>query len=216
MPIMPQFPLGLVLFPSMVLPLHVFEPRYRVMVQQVLEGDGRFGVVLIREGKEVGDPAQPYEVGTEAQIAQIQRLPDGRSNLVAVGARRFRIVRHEQELPYRIAQVQWLSEDAPALDDVTVLLDEVRVAADEYIEAAYALANQPRKQVALADDPMQLQYQIGALLQIATSERQGLLEAPTVVERLHLELALLRREARMLQMSLVRREMGQANRFSPN
>src|SRR5688500_12618252 len=89
---LPLFPLGVVLFPGMALPLHVFEERYRLMMGACLEGDQSFGVTLIKEGQEVGDPAIPFDVGTMARIAKLQRLPDGRMNLIAVGVQRFRII----------------------------------------------------------------------------------------------------------------------------
>ncbi len=106
--ILPLFPLGVVLFPGMALPLHVFEERYRLMMAACLETDRSFGVTLIKEGQEVGDPAVPFDVGTLAHIAKIQRLPDGRMNLIAVGQQRFRIIDEPRPIPYLVAQVRML------------------------------------------------------------------------------------------------------------
>ena len=94
----PMFPLGSVLTPGMVLPLHVFEPRYRRLVGDCLEGDGEFGVVLIERGSEVGGGDVRSMVGTMAAIADSSALPDGRWAVVAVGTR-------------RIAVEQWLDDD---------------------------------------------------------------------------------------------------------
>ena len=80
---LPLFPLNSVLYPGTLLPLHIFEERYRSMISRCVEEKVPFGVVLVRSGEEVGGPAEPYDVGTTARVARLQRLPDGRMNLVA-------------------------------------------------------------------------------------------------------------------------------------
>lgn len=82
---LPLFPLNTVLFPGMALRLHIFEPRYRLMVADCLANGGLFGVVLIRSGREVGEPAVPHSVGTTAHISGAERLPDGRLNIEVFG-----------------------------------------------------------------------------------------------------------------------------------
>jgi len=79
------FPLGLVLFPGAVIPLHIFEERYKLMINRCLESDGVFGVVLIRQGWEVGPAAEPYDVGTFARIVKTERLDGGKLNLTLAG-----------------------------------------------------------------------------------------------------------------------------------
>jgi Lon protease-like protein len=119
MVVTPQFPLGSVLFPSMVLPLHVFEPRYRVMVERVLDGDGEFGVVLIERGREVGGGDQRTDLGTMARIVDAERLSDGRWHLVTVGTERFRVNAWLPDDPYPVADVE-LWPDEPPTDGVLV------------------------------------------------------------------------------------------------
>ncbi|HLH22585.1 MAG TPA: LON peptidase substrate-binding domain-containing protein [Chloroflexota bacterium] len=212
----PLFPLGaVVLFPGMALPLHVFEERYKQMVGRCLATNEGFGVVLIREGREVGAPAEPFEVGTVARIASVERLPDGRMNLVTVGTRRFRCVEHVQVEPYRIARVEWL-DDPPAGDEIGALAGEVRAAVEEYLQAVYALAERPRRAIEFPDDVALLSFQVGAVLQIAPQERQRLLETTATDARLRQELAYLRRETRLLQLLLSRRDSGNAGKFSRN
>ena len=75
---LPLFPLNVVLFPGMSLPLHIFEERYKAMIGACSEHDTPFGVLLIKEGQEVGDPAEPFQVGTTARITEVQQLEDGR------------------------------------------------------------------------------------------------------------------------------------------
>ncbi len=213
---LPLFPLNVVLFPGMALPLHVFEERYKEMIARCLETDETFGVVLIREGQEVGEPAEPFEVGTVARIASVERLPEGRLNLVTVGTRRFRCVEHVQERPYRIARVAWLEDEEPPAPECEALAQEVRSAVEEYLRAVYALAEQPRRAITFPDDLAMLSFQVGAVLQIAAAERQRLLELTATDARLRQELAYLRRETRLLQMLLSRRDSGNAGSFSRN
>ena len=213
---LPLFPLNVVLFPGMALPLRVFEERYKQMIGRCLETDKEFGVVLIREGQEVGEPATPFAVGTVASIASVERFADGRMNLVTVGTRRFRCREHLQERPYRIARVDWLEDDGPPAPDCEALAHDVRAAVEAYLEAAYRLAEQPRRPIEFPTDLAALSFQVGAVLQIGAQERQGLLENTALDDRLRQELAYLRRETRMLQLLLSRRDSGNAGGFSRN
>ncbi len=120
MPTLPMFPLGNVLFPHMVLPLHVFEPRYRALVDEVLAGDKRFGVPLITRGHEVGGGDQRTDVGTVAQILRAEQLDDGRWLVVGLGTSRFQVTRWLPDDPYPIAEVEPL-EDAPSAGDTSDL-----------------------------------------------------------------------------------------------
>ncbi len=212
----PLFPLNVVLMPGAPLPLHIFEERYKQMIGRCLDSNEGFGVVLIREGQEVGEPATPFEVGTVARIASVERLPDGRMNLVTVGTRRFRCVEHVQERPYRVARVAWYEDETPPARECAQLADEVRTAVEEYLRAVYALAEQPRRAISFPDDVAMLSFQVGAVLQIAAAERQQLLEMTATDARLRQELVYLRRETRLLQMLLSRRDSGNAGSFSRN
>lgn len=117
------FPLQVVLFPGMELPLVVFEERYRLLVAECLEASEPFGVALIREGLEVGGPAVPHAVGCTAQIRSVQRLPDGRLQLATVGERRFRIVALHHDQPYLSASVEYPVDELT--DASAVLMDRV-------------------------------------------------------------------------------------------
>ena len=125
---LPMFPLGGVLFPSMVLPLHVFEPRYRALVRDCLDGDGEFGVVLIERGSEVGGDDVRTDVGTMAHILQAEELDDGRWVVAAVGTRRLRVRSWLPDDPYpRAAVDDW--PDAPPASDLSRLYDDGQAAA---------------------------------------------------------------------------------------
>src|SRR5688500_16539615 len=110
-----MFPLGTVLFPSMLLPLHVFEPRYRQLTAECIEHDREFGVVLIERGHEVGGGDSRTSVGTLARIVQAQPFPDGRWALAAVGTSRIRVVEWLPDDPYPRAELEPLPDD-PASD----------------------------------------------------------------------------------------------------
>ena len=104
---MPLFPLkNVVLFPGMMLPLHIFELRYREMINRCIEEKIPFGVLLIEEGQEVGDTAKPHMVGTAARITRVERYEDGRMDIVALGTQRFRVVDFDHSKSYLSGSVR--------------------------------------------------------------------------------------------------------------
>lgn len=175
-----MFPLGSVLFPSMILPLHVFEPRYRALVDDCVAGDGEFGVVLIERGSEVGGGDVRTEVGTVAQILQIERFDDGRCALAAVGTRRIRVRRWLEDDPYPRAEVaDWDDPDgtAPDLDAVDPLFRRALALAAELGEAPAPL------DVELADDAALATFQIAALGPLGPADRQAVLATERAADR---------------------------------
>jgi Lon protease-like protein len=184
MAVLPMFPLGTVLLPGMVLPLHVFEPRYRQLVQDCEAGDGEFGVVLIERGNEVGGGDVRTDVGTVAKIVQSQALPDGRYLLATVGARRLRVERWLDDDPYPRAEVADWPDVAPADGDV----DEQREAIEALVRRAAALRTElgesaPPVDLTLVDDPVLAVYQAMLAAAAGPADLQALLAAPTVAER---------------------------------
>jgi Lon protease-like protein len=204
---LPLFPLGSVLLPGLVLPLHVFEERYRLLVRELLglpEDERRFGVVAIRQGREVGtdgvrDLAAVHEVGCVARVRRIQAYDDGRFALVATGGERFRLTGLADGRPYLTGQVEWLP-DAPGPADETALHDRaVRLAYRGYVDALASSAGEAVEPPDLPADPVALSYGVAATVVVDLEERQRLLAAPDVVRRLRAELALLRRETTLLR-----------------
>lgn len=112
---LPMFPLGTVLMPHMVLPLHIFEPRYRTMFRDLMEGDREFGVVQIERGSETGGGDLRSDVGTVARVLQAEELDDGRWVAVTVGTRRLRVTEWYPDDPYPQARIEELAEDG--IDD---------------------------------------------------------------------------------------------------
>lgn len=197
-----MFPLGSVLFPSAVLPLHVFEPRYRAMVDKCLAGTREFGVVLIERGSEVGGGEVRTDVGTVARIVEAEELPDGRSFVVAVGVRRIRVAGWLPDDPYPLAEVDDWLDDAP-MGDLTDPYAE-RCALLRRVLGLKAELGEPAAPVTveLADEPVLGTYQIGAVAPLGPADQQAILRADTVEHRLELLGRLLGEEAEYLARRL--------------
>lgn len=198
--ILPLFPLRTVLFPSMPLPLHIFEERYRLMIGECLEGGAPFGVVLIKQGKEVGGPAVPHNVGTEARIVEAFRREDGRMDIVAQGVRRFRILETLQGQPYLRGRVSYLDE--PPGDQPEELDPPLRQTFRDHVQLALGLRNEWVRDVRLPDGAQALTYAVAAFMNAPRSFKQMLLEAATTRERLEHELRLLTSQNRTLRRRL--------------
>lgn len=170
-----MFPLGSVLTRGQLLPLHIFEPRYRRLVGDCLEGDGTFGVVLIERGSEVGGGEVRSNLGTIATIVDARALPDGRWAVAAVGGERIRITRWGEDDPYPRAEVEvW--PDTPASGDLAAA---VATAADR-LRSLLALASEMgvddlRLDLELDDDPVRAADQLVAASPVGPLDRQGLL-----------------------------------------
>jgi Lon protease-like protein len=182
-----MFPLGSVLFPSMVLPLHVFEPRYRQLVHDCIEGEPEFGVVLIERGSEVGGGETRTGVGTRARIVEAAPFADGRWALGCVGTDRLRVHRWLDDDPYPRADVEPWPDDGGATSS-EVLDDAVRAVRQALALHAELGDETAPATIELSDDPELASFQLAAVGPFATSDRQALLEEPgaaTRLERLH-------------------------------
>ena len=215
----PLFPLGTVLFPGLILPLHIFEERYRDLVADLLASDEdsrHFGVVAIRSGHEVGaDGAKAlHAVGCLAEMTDVTALPDGRYDVQSVGTRRFRLHgldpdsgREDAEVAYLRGEVELLPE--PAGDGAAVLATTVLRRFQDYLARLRATATK------VPSDPTVLSYSVAANVLLDLSDKQRLLEAGDTAQRLQRELRLLSREDVLLDAlhavpatDLVRRTAG--------
>ncbi|HEX9713863.1 MAG TPA: LON peptidase substrate-binding domain-containing protein [Actinomycetota bacterium] len=195
----PLFPLHMVLFPGATLPLHVFELRYRLMMDQVLEGDRRFVVAAIRQGMEVGGPAEVYGTATLAQIEQVQRSEEGRMAIVVRGIKRVRVVTRLPDDPFPAAEVEPLSEQLGL--DADRAMTRARAAVHRYLSAVAKLRGTEVTAPALGeDDAINVSFVLAEVLHIDLPDRQRLLEAPDAAARLSLVEQLARDEARLLDM----------------
>ncbi len=203
---LPLFPLGhTVLFPGVPLPLHIFEERYRDLVRTLVEQPEaeprRFGVVAIRQGWEVGaDAAEAlHGVGCTAELRRVSRYPDGRYDVVAVGADRFRLLEVDRtSRPYLVGSVEWLPPDPPE-PDVGGLVESVGTLFGEYVGAAAGLQARQVETLELPADPSELSYAVASAAVLTLEDRQALLEAVSARSRLRAELRLLKRETTMVK-----------------
>jgi Lon protease-like protein len=224
---LPYFPLHVVLFPHLPLPLHIFEERYRAMTRDILAKDspfaGRFVVSMITDGHEVvepkrgrGQPARTRRIGTIAEVRSAEQFEDGRWVLLCVGLARAILGHVEESDPYALVEATAL----PEVDGVGArrLVPDVQGALDLYLSCvkrfvATAASSGPSSQeitdvaasldavlkpIRLPDEPLAASYAVGGLLQVELTRKQQLLELPDAASRLRAELDLLRRESRLL------------------
>jgi Lon protease-like protein len=194
---MPMFPLGTVLFPHALLPLHVFEPRYRLMTQRVLAGDGEFGVVLIERGSEVGGGDTRFGIGTVARVVRAQELPDGGYALATVGMRRIQVARWLPDDPFPQAEVADLGDVASESDAPrrARALDAFAAVCDLHRRIDPRLPEMPE----IDEAPVRASYEIAALAPIGPLDAQRVLEVPSTGDRLDLLADLLGEYADMLR-----------------
>ena len=174
--LLPMFPLGTVLYPGVVLPLHIFEERYRRLVRDLLDqpaGPRSFGVVAIKEGREVGRDGVTalHEIGCTAELRRVEAYDDGRFDIIADGVSR-------EAITLSARAVRMFGSYRAAL-----------------LTAQGLLVDEPPE---LPDDPVELSYVIAASMLVDMSDKQELLATSTVDERLALEVAILRRESALV------------------
>ena len=193
------FPLGFVLMPGAALPIHVFENRYRELVGDVT-GPGAlraFGVVSLVRGTETSRDVEVSPIGTLAEIVELQRYPDGTVDLLTMGSRRFRVLEIDStSRPYLQARIEWLPEDEGRLPGALLLA--ARALCHEYCELLAELSDRQFGDPP-SRDPLKLSYEIAVRLHLHEGERQRLLAATSVAERLRIGATLLRREIALVQ-----------------
>jgi hypothetical protein len=196
----PLFPLRTVLFPGMPLPLRIFEERYKTMTRELLQSGGVFGVLLIREGREVGGSALPFEVGTTARIEEHEEVDGGRYVLACRGLRRFRLVRMLPPAPYPRGEITLLNdsrfEDDGRLREALAAVDRIF---PEYFRLALSLTDQWARPMALPRHPHHLVNFLAPWLKTDELTKQRLLEIEPAAERVeHLAEVLLKLQAETL------------------
>ena len=175
---LPMFPLGTVLFPHAALPLHIFEERYRALVETCLRGDGRFGVVLIERGYEVGGGDSRFGVGTIARIVEAARTPDGRYLLATVGTERFRIKRWLDDDPFPRAEIDVINEPKRLAADATARRSEVERLLGRVLAMSAELGERttPFDATQLDADPLRASFEAAAAAPVGPLDAQRLLE----------------------------------------
>ncbi len=200
---LPLFPLGTVLYPGLLLPLHIFEDRYRQLVRDLLESPEprRFGVIAIREGSETGvdGVSALYDIGCTATLRRVSERDDGRFDLVTVGTDRFRLIALDGSRPYLQAEVELLPEDTGDQAAAGMAVQAVQRAFRAYVDALNARGAPGVSVPDLPGEPMALSYLVAASIIADLPGRQAMLAEPDALRRLTAERALLSRETSMLR-----------------
>ena len=200
---LPLFPLGAVLYPGMLLPLHIFEERYRQLVRDLLEQPEprRFGAIAIRKGRETGVDGvhSLYEIGCTATVRRVDKYEDGRFDLVTVGTQRFRLLGLDQTLPYFRGEIDLLADDIVDPAAAAPVVSAVQAAFRSYLDALTERGGAVAKVEDLPDEPVLLSYLVAATMVIDLPDRQGLLAEADSLSRLTAERGILQRETAMLR-----------------
>jgi Lon protease-like protein len=200
---LPLFPLGSVLYPGLVLPLHIFEERYRQLVADLLSGPEpqEFGVIAIRHGRETGvdGVSALYETGCTAVLRRVEKYEDGRYDLIVVGGRRFTLLTLGDQAPYFSGEVEFLADEPAGEAGASVAVPAVQQAFRAYLDV---LATRGGAQITipdLPDEPLLLSYLVAAAVVVDLPVKQQLLEEPDAHSRLTAERRMLGRETRLLR-----------------
>jgi ATP-dependent Lon protease len=183
---LPIFPLALVLFPGVPLPLHIFEPRYRQMLSDVRAANSLFGVSYFDASTSERDAPPAGHIGCVAEVTEAQTLPDGRSNILTVGIIRYRIDEYmERGEPYLLARVSFFEDEE---EDATVLSGSARDVAETFTRIARAVRTINDERASLPDisdtEPQRLSFLVAAAMEVDTDVKQDLLELRSTAERL--------------------------------
>jgi Lon protease-like protein len=215
---LPLFPLNTVLFPGMTIPLHIFEPRYKLMIGECIKNKSPFGVVLIREGVEAGGSAVPYEVGTSAYVTQVEWLKDERMNIEGLGYQRFKIHELRFDKPYLVGIIEDYPLQGTDAPEAITLAVEVATAIRAYLQVLMKAADVRLSLDEIPNEGPGLAFFVGTLLPLSLAERQSILAAESLSEMFEQEKALIRRETALLtQMAAQERQRrGTSSPFSSN
>lgn len=184
----PLFPLNVVLFPGMMLPLHIFEDRYKVMIKECLATDQAFGVVLAKS-KQAQSPNVAdlycddlYEVGTTARITAVENLEEGRMNLITVGQERFVIKDvYPSSYDFLMGRVDpFPFQDENDSQQVTVLAQKLRPMVRQYINHLADASGEDLSNATLPSDPTALAFLAGTAIQGPLTDKQKLLSAKSL------------------------------------
>lgn len=195
---LPLFPLDIVLFPGMVLPLHIFEERYKLMINRCLEEERPFGVLLIREGSGVGDRVVPHEVGTTTVIAGVSPLDDGRMNIVTIGHERFRLRSVRRDLPYLVGQAEAWPLTGSLSEEAQEQVGPVRALFDHYLSLLVQAQGHRINIEEVPNDPQMVALLVAIALQLPMPLKQRLLAQPTIARMLRAERIIMQREQLIL------------------
>lgn len=198
----PLFPLNTVLFPGMMLPLHIFETRYKIMLKHCLGESVDFGVVLLKSGRAEGQlSADVYEVGTTATIKQVDALPGERFNIITTGSRRFRIIEpHPGRYPFLSATIEYYPVEKRDAPEAIALGNKMAPLIKQYLDLFKQTKGERFQFGNMPTDPLTLGFLAGVILPVENDVKQAILSQPDAYNMLKMEYGLLRHETMLLQI----------------
>lgn len=198
---LPLFPLNVVLFPGENLPLHIFEPRYRLMINECYQEEKPFGIVLMRpESEHLKE--EPYPIGTMAEIVALDRMEDGRMNLIARGLQRFRILRQHREKPYLSGWIEVFKDIAGQEKTLFTYTNQARELFDSYLQVLLEVVGKQDIDFNLPTEPEELSHFIAYFLDVQNERKQQFLELTSTKQRLMEEIDILRHELPLMRQML--------------
>jgi Lon protease-like protein len=202
----PLFPLpNLVLFPHIVVPLHIFEERYKLMINGCIDNDEVFGLVLLRAGADDETEETIHRVGVTARIVEVERLDEGKMNILCEGERRFRIYRFTDQTPFWKGSVDLLEDDER--NATGALYDQVAELYRSVVNLSAKVSGSQEAELVLPDSAIDLSYMVSYVLDIESEEKQKLLEMDSTAERLRMLLAHLTDGLRKLEQQRAQKEI---------
>jgi Lon protease-like protein len=217
----PLFPLpNLVLFPNIVVPLHIFEDRYKLMINACIDRDQTLGIVLLRSGAEEESGESIHRVGVAARVIEVERLEDGRLNVLCEGESRFRIARFIQEKPYWIGSVHYF-EDDERQRETEPLYEQVAELYRKVGELGRRVSGAERSELLLPESPVDLSFMVSYVLDLDSEEKQNLLEMTSTAGRLrvlvqHLSDTIQKLEQQLAYKQLVTKVRGNGDLGKPH
>lgn len=193
----PLFPLSVVLFPGMSLPLHIFEERYRWMIANCLESDRQLGVILAKP--EAAGAIAAYSIGTSALITHVDEQKDGSMDILTAGLERFRVLYLLHTEPYLVGRIEWFPLESTRASEVTELANKVKAPFTRYLRLVSEVLGTTIRIESTPRDPTELAYLMAIALQVSMEEKQELLSIPSLPVLLRREYVILSREELLLR-----------------
>lgn len=191
------FPLQMVLFPGIRVPLHIFEERYKLMINECVDKQEPFGIILSSDS---GAPVPvEVEIGTSALVTEVEKLEEGRMNIVVEGGRRFRVRSYQTDRPYLGAEVDFLDPDITPDIRQSGLVDELSVIFSDYVEKLVLLSGNKLQELYLPDDVELLSSVVASVLAVNMNERQEMLEELDMERLLARQLDIIQKQLPLLK-----------------
>ncbi len=213
---LPIFPLPVVLMPSELMPLHIFEEKYRQMLKDIEHRKNIFGLTYFNPQETFEEKPEPGSIGCAAEINEVQKLPDGRSNILTMGVIRYRIIDYVPSTePYLVAEVEFFEDAKEESAELSPLSDEVFLLFKRVAKAAHKISGQRGDFPEIPQaEPEQLSFLISAAFNLENDLKYKMLETRSTVERLENMRNILKKAVNQIEASAEIHKISQTNGHS--